>query len=206
MGNSFTVELFDILVYLLPGSILVAAAMLFSDRLASFLLAMDSALRIVVLILVSFYLGVLAHVLAAGLDSLSTRVSGHSVVGRNIERFPDFPLVQETVRSLIPGSRDDKVVTFRYAESYVKEQTQRQSASVSRLVALSMFCRNSMIPLFLFAFVLFRRAKINKKLQAALFWGTVVGAELLLVRAYVSYWSAAIHKILRTFLVETSLL
>jgi hypothetical protein len=212
MDTPFTVQLFDILVYLIPGAITAAGVWLFFRRVINKLLPnIGSTIRIVTLILSAFFLGVVLHATAESAYSLYQRIIGKRFIQSVAGEFQDIELVRRLVKDSLQVNLANDGDVYRYAEVVVLERTQNQSSSVSRFIALSVFCRNSMLALIVFAIGLIKHLTSERLLAGlpkrkryllviAAFLSLLV-LEILLYRGMNSYSSAAINKVLRTYIV-----
>jgi hypothetical protein len=212
MDTPFTVQLFDILVYLIPGAITAAGIWLFFRRVITKLLPnIAPTVRIVTLILSAFFLGVVLHATAESAYSLYQRIIGRRFIQTVAGQFQDIELVRRIVKDSLQVNLANDGDVYRYAEVVVLERTQNQSSSVSRFIALSVFCRNSMLALIVFSVGLTKHlaserllAMLQKRKRLlvviAAFLSLVI-LETLLYRGMNSYSSAAINKVLRTYIV-----
>ena len=199
MEGQFTVQLFDILVYLGPGAISLAAIMVISGyKLGS---SSDEAkgVRIALGLLAVFFLGVLAHIIAQFAYSGVRRVTGQSVLFWTLEQFDELPTITRIVKTRLGHEPRDSGETYRFAEVAVNQRAPAQAASVARLVALSLFCRNSIIPLAVLAYCFWRRWFRGKRRQTLALVAVLALSETVLVLAFIRYWSVAITKVVRTY-------
>lgn len=211
MDTPFTVQLFDILVYLVPGAITAAGVWLFFRGAISKLIPkIDNRVGIITLILSAFFLGVVLHATAESAYSLYQRIIGRRFIQAVAGDFQDIELVRRMVRDSLQVNLANDGDVYRYAEIVVVERTQNQSASVSRFVALSVFCRNSMLALIVLSVGLAKHLvserlllSLTKRKRCLIIIGALLSLiilETLLYRGMNSYYSAAINKVFRTYI------
>ena len=212
MDSPFTVQLFDILVYLVPGAITASGIWLFFRRVILRLFpSADIKFRIVTMILSAFFLGVVLHATAESAYSLYQRLSGVRYLQNVAGEFRDIELVRKMVKDSLQVNLLNDGDVYRYAEIVVVERTQNQSASVSRLIALSVFCRNNMLALIIFSVGLMKHLiserlllNVARRKRHLVIIAAVVSllmVETLLYRGMNSYYSAAINKVFRTYII-----
>lgn len=198
MGNSFTVELFDVLIYLIPGFIFLAGCyLLFTGTAPTSTTQTDKQFVLIYALLSSFFLGVVIHVLSEAAYIAYEKVEG-SFVRKVVPTFEDIGKVREILSNKYQVRLTDDVFIYQYAESIAFEKSGKQSASISRLTALSIFCRNSVLPMLLLGFGLLRLVKEKSRLFW-LMWGiAIIVIEAVLIRGMFKYWAAAIRIALQT--------
>jgi len=200
MEGSFTVELFDILVYLLPGLIVLTAANWVWRGVHESVPNVGPAAKVACILLLAFFIGVLAHIVAAGGATVGSKVTRYFILDRTLAHFAEFDQVSRVVEKRIGTALPDRGVVYRYAENYVVEKAGRQSSSVSRLIALSLFCRNSLLPVAGLGVAWLWR-KRRTPVQLAFAFVAVGCVEAVLVAGWINYYSAAVNKVLRTFVM-----
>lgn len=212
MDAPFTVQLFDILVYLIPGAITAAGIWLFFRKIIIKLFpAIDTKFGIVAVILASFFLGVVLHATAESAYGFYQRLIGRRFIQTVAGDFRDIETARKIAKESLPVNLWNDEDVYRYAEVVVVERTQNQSASVSRFIALSVFCRNSMLALFIFAVGLAKQfvferflSGYDKRKKLLVIIAAILSLlilETLLYRGMNSYHSAAINKVLRTYII-----
>lgn len=208
MEGSFTVQLFDLLVYLLPGLILLLAFSLFCESgLSAKIIASEAKFAIIYILLFSFFAGVLMHIASTGGMALYRRLVHRNYIHEVINTFEDREnvrkIVSEKIHANIQGGdvlyEDD--LMYRYAEIMVHEKAPYHGATISRLMALSIFCRNSIIPVAILAIALFLRFQKSRRWYQWLLLSLIVlSVEFLLVQGMASYRATAARLILRAFI------
>ncbi len=204
MDGKFTVELFDLLTYLLPGLIVIAAiSVMFGKRILHFV-PKETTMKVLSGFLCAFFFGVLTHVVITNIFSLSIVATKMSLTNRHLEGFKEIAEVKLRLEKKIGIISQDNGSIYRYAETFVIENGDAQAASISRLLALSLFCRNSVLPIFLVGCSLIYTSRRKKISFIVLLIGLTICVELILIRGFINYYSAAMSKVLRTFLVLTA--
>lgn len=209
MDGSFIVQLFDLLVYLLPGLMsLLGVYLILRRKFPDMMAHADSKLVIIYFVVFSFVAGLLLQVLATSLNGAYRWLANEDFILNNVRSFEGLERVREIVsektkiKLTSDGStyRDDLI--YRYAEVYVYEKAPNSSVSISRLMALSIFCRNSTIPVVILAVGVFLNIKRKKKWYVwAVLLLSIVLIEILLARGMIAYRAAAVRMTLRAFLL-----
>ena len=202
MTGSFTVELFDVLVYLLPGLLtFLGLYWLFSERFQMRGLLGSSISNVVYVLLISFFLGVLVHIFSGFAYGVFRRAGDVRFIQNVVSKFEDMDKVRGIVTQRLDSSDSSDVAVYRYAEAVVIESANHHSASYSRMMALSILCRNSMIPLSLLFLVLGYHLKFTKWYYWIGLSILLISTELLLYRGMVMFWYGAIKRVLRAVLI-----
>ena len=199
MEGQFTVQLFDILVYLLPGGILLSGGLLLTGYNLEKGAASGTFHSTAVTLLAMFLLGVLAHVATLGAYSVVRRLTNTSVQSWTLTEFEELDAIEANIESRLGHKPNDIGDVYRFAEIAVNQQAPGQAASVSRLVALSLFCRNSILPMFVLAGGLWRRWSKGHPVRRWILGLGLITAEFLFVVGFIRYSSVAITKVMRTY-------
>lgn len=197
MKGQVTVQLFDVLVYLVPGTVFLAAIEIGIQQSPP---ANGDLIGFAVHLFLAFSLGVIAHILAQISHGLINRILGANYLATEIPEFDGFDLVVARVGYVLGNPPRNLCAVFRYAEAFVMENSDTEAASIRRLMALHLFCRNSLIPIILLATAVLYRFPLSSEQVFVVVVLTVVSGVILLFGT-LRYWSAAIFKVLRTFLV-----
>ena len=209
MESAFTVQLFDLLVYLLPGLIILLAIFLFlKERFPTKLIVSEAKFAIVYVLLFSFFAGVLIHIASTGAMALYRRIVHSNYLHEAMNTFEDQESVKRIVTEKLHANwqkgdalyQDD--LLYRYAEIVVHEKASHQSASVSRLMALSIFCRNTLAPVAFLALALFPRIPGRRRwYRWLLFSVAVFSIEFLLIQGMIQYRATAARLTFRTLII-----
>src|SRR3990172_797539 len=105
MEGSFTVELFDILVYLLPGLIVLTAANWVWRGVHESVPNVGPAAKVACILLLAFFIGVLAHIVAAGGATVGSKVTRYFILDRTLAHFAEFDQVSRVVDKRIALDR-----------------------------------------------------------------------------------------------------
>jgi hypothetical protein len=208
MDSSFTVQLFDLLVYILPGLILFAGIwLLLKGALTS--LDLTKAAGLVYVLLLSFLLGVLSHVIAGVVHRLVEEFNNSVTLAKPLREFGELERAKRLAGEKLRLSTDDVQLYF-FAKIYVQDKLPGSSASISRLTALSIFCRNSAFPVLVLAaaatlqiYKKRKRVRGNWKRYCGILFATVA-VQLLLLRGMLEYTEAMVHATLRAFIIALS--
>ncbi|MGC2238301.1 MAG: hypothetical protein WA584_19260 [Pyrinomonadaceae bacterium] len=208
MESPFTVQLFDLLVYLLPGGIfLLAIFLLFGKKFSVKTTATETKFAIVYVLLFSFFAGVLIHIVSDSGMYVYRYVFNSNYIHEVMNEFEDRERVRKIVSEKLHASVQGEdgnyhdALTYRYAEIVVHEKAPYHSASISRLTALSIFCRNSMIPIVVLLVALLFRFQKERQLRHWLMLVIILLAfEGLLIRGMNNYRETSANMVLRTFL------
>ncbi len=220
MSGSLTVGVFEIFVYIIPGLLAVLCACILCRGFSWLDFENPHASKIILLSLASFIAGVGAHICAlvgqTSIHILSGRKEGASVIEEHIEAFNEFSL--EGMQEPTGKPFKDQAAFYRYAEAFVKEKSTRQVDSLARLTAMSLFCRNSILPAGALIVVLCFSARSVKQdnkhsrfmrhllclLQSRWWFVSLLSlfpVLAILITGYKYYRAAAINLVLRSYLV-----
>jgi len=201
MKSDFSIELIDILVYLLPGSMLLTGLYLIvnvycSDIFKSF--KPITALGVFAFLFLSLFTGILIHSVSS---QLSERVSEklfmkciHNEIQNEIKKgnYDYYGEVEDNIIKKI--SEDAKKIlgkddvkkfkfVFKYARTVVLDKSNTGHYKFYRTIPLKIFCLNSILPLFFLLIGIFLYlSKLNYDcFQCNLaFWGSFFIALFLL--------------------------
>jgi hypothetical protein len=207
MNSSFTVELFDLLVYLVPGAMALGGAyLLLSEQADKWISKLRSkGLTLTFSLIGAFFLGVVIHIIAGFGYSAIHKITDYDLVGSVTKDFHQRPLIDEILKEkykVIPIN-DDEV--YRYAEAVVFEKSVSQARNISRLMALAICCRNAMVSLVILtvAFIIRFRPKFRSHTLALTAFLIVI--EFLMFRGSVIYWAAAVQRVFRILIASHGL-
>lgn len=222
MESSFTVQLFDILAYLIPGIITVCCIWRLSIESIPFQPSLG-AKHMAFFLLLAFCIGVSWRVTTInggqsqgiwGLPSVTRYVYDPGRVMNDPKDYmedADMNRVRELVRRSfqVSGSTDYEI--YKYAEAEVLERTNAQSASISKYIALSECCFNSMFPIGMLYLILLSEtrskrwfSRFAKRLRYFFFICLIIllgGVEWVLYDTSNIYYSTAVRNVLRAFLI-----
>lgn len=203
MEGNFTVQLFDLLVYLIPGLITVISLILLFERKIPESLKKKPAGSIIYILIISFFLGLIIHQ-ASGIGYfLCIKIFKFDIFEYQGEKFGEIEKVKEIVRKKIKTKSLAYYHTYNYAKIFVIENTKYQNATVKRLIALYLCCRNSMLAILILwiSFLLFYKRKFGLKKRFILYSsGLFVITEILLAIGLFVYWSACIYTVFTSFI------
>ena len=146
MPGSFTVQFFDLLTYLLPGTVILYLVLCFSRPFLQTVLRGRHIAHILFSgILAMLALGIMDHVLTTAAQGVCERVAGVRVVDTILKATPETATAEKVAEGL-PIPRTDRIQFLRYAETLVEEALPHRAERAQRLKALALFCRNLVLP------------------------------------------------------------
>jgi hypothetical protein len=203
MPGQFTVQLFDILVYLIPGlAFLMGIDRMNRGQLSAALVRDHAQFSVVYILLIAFLGGVIVHILSGIAYGLYRRLIDDAFCAHTFRETKGYERVRSVLLEKHGEAIQDDEDLYLVAEVFVSERASQGGARVSRLMALSILCRNAIIPLALLGTATAFHAYGARSVQ---FWlglpvGVLIGSALLL-RGMFAYWTAAIHAVVRICLV-----
>ena len=160
------------------------------------------------MLLVSFLLGVLSHVISGGVHGEVTNFTPYFTVVKPLNEFSELGQAKRLASEKLHLSTDSPIELYFFAKTYVQDKLPSTSSSISRLTALSIFCRNSAFPILVLASAMIlqihksrKNVKGNWKRYSGVLFATVV-IQLLLIKGMLEYTGAAVHATLRAFIVS----
>jgi RsiW-degrading membrane proteinase PrsW (M82 family) len=203
MEGTFTVQLFDLLIYLIPGTIAAIGIYLLTKEFIPKEILKNSTQNILLAFVLIFFLGIIIHQ-AAGIGySVFRRTFGFDYYEYVSKRYSEFETVKRKVESKTL-EKLDSYQTYMYAKTYVLEKAKNQNSSVSRLIALCLCCRNSIIaiPFFLICLLFYLKKEKKLKRWRWLYITSFLGImEILAIVGFAGYWKAYMNLVYRTFII-----
>jgi len=202
MKSDFTVEIFDLLIYIIPGFIILFAAyLLFPKILEEFKSKADN---IIIVILIAFFLGVVNHQLSGISYSLFRRTTGFDFVEKICSNYNNIGKVKTIINDSLDIKTESNYDLYLYSKDYILENSEYHSSSIQRIIALYIFCRNSIIPVFLIgiSFLIKIRKRITKFSWLIYFFSLTL-IELILIFGFANYWQSAILYVFRVITISS---
>lgn len=207
MNGSFTANLFEILVYLIPGILLSFAIFfwkkeLFNDFNKKY--AINNSLLVGLYLSISFLLGTVNHQVSRVFQPLQYLIGSLNI--ENVSnKFPDINLVKLRVSSQLNDSTIGRktVSYYRYCLTYDRENSKGNMIQrIDRLSALSTFCLNLLIPVLLLTFLIIKESfNTNSCFTNILYILIFLIIEISLFIASFKYFNAMVLEAYRLFLV-----
>lgn len=210
MSGSFTASIFEILVYLIPGIIILLAIYLWrSEQIKNQLSEIKDINSYYLILFLSFAMifGVVNHQTSKSIQFLQRKMGSLSIQ-KTTNEFPAKELVKIRLINQLKDSTilDDKDQIYRYCLTYVREKsTGNLIQRIDRLSALSSFSVNLVFPSF-FLFLIF----ISQTYKTNSFWDNLkylilfLLLEFVLYNASIKYVVAIVYETYRQFLVLTN--
>ena len=203
MEENFTVQLFDLLVYLIPGLIIVISLiLLFEGKIPEDLKKKPTG-NVIYILIFSFFLGLIIHQASGAGYFFCAKILKFDIFQYQGEKFGEIERVKKLVRKKIKTESLAYYHTYNYAKTFVIENSKYQNATVKRLIALYLCCRNSMLAIFILwiCFLLFNKRKSGLKKRFVLYSsGILIITEILLAIGFFVYWTACIYTVFTSFI------
>ncbi len=222
MENSFVLSLYELLLYLIPGiMIILLLFIILKDKFNLLKKLIEKQTTLVMILTFSFFVGVINHEFTSTFFSFSQGIFGVSRLNKITNEFSNINNVKVKIYKNLGDTTKYKVINkipvlkqdtinslnnlyiYRYASTVVNEKSKGEKDRINRLLALSLFSRNSVIPLFLLFSYLYwtNKNKIKKWYYNLFIFGGFISIEILLLKAYDDYLIANMLAVLRTFVM-----
>ena len=203
MNGNFTVQLLDILGYIIPGCIILLGLItLLPTKLLERLKAYQHfSVYVLLLFIFSFTLGIFVHISTASIHGAINKITGKRTLQSILDEMPETLMAEQAAKNRLNIKFSDKIDFYRYAETVVEEKMPKRGNRASRLIAFALFSKNLILAcIFLASVVLLKIKSKCFKIKAFLFVVTLI-AIVLLWRGYILYSKNSIQVTLRTFIV-----
>lgn len=197
----------DVLTYLTPGLLVVLAlvARFRSDRFSHEWGKLGFG-EILLCLLAASLVGLVSLKLSALIIRPLKLVIGTSVLEGIIHDFREYALVEGTLKSRLALQDTHPVSLYRYTQVIVQEHAPRNAEAAERLMSLSLMCRSLVLTVPLSFAVVFKPMMIRFGRNAMLAAIPIVLLlEYLLLKAFLGYWSAAVWRVMRTYVMLQTL-
>ena len=205
MQGGFTVAFVDLVAYILPGGVLLAA-LFFLWRARAEASVPGPWVLLVVVVAASYVLGLALHRLAAMFVYPSYLLTGQNELAAFVLRFNQYAVVNSRLSGILGFEPADPVDMFVYAKSFVVQNARDEALASERLLHLSLLCRSLVVAIPLAglatAAALLQRAGQFGRVFAVIGCAAVLTA--LLYRSWMIYNTASVDTILRAFLIASA--
>jgi len=198
--TSFNVEFFDQMAYLLPGNIILLGLLMTRRSLITHIENGKHIVHYVVIAFVlSFGFGFLTHLAGTTMQGVVDRLVGTRSLQRLLDKTPEIDIAEKQALKKIEINFPDRMAFYRYAETIVETHMPARAARASRLQALALFSRNTIMSLvFFFIVAILSNNEVSCKFRLiCMFCMPII--LLLLWHGYIIFSKNSIYVTLRAF-------
>jgi len=209
MESSFSLQLVDLLVYLMPGALLLGTVLfVFLPEVFKKDHQHHPWIRLSSFLALAHFLGVMLLMASKSVLYVYEWLTGKPLISQVINSFPDLGLVKNSVSSRVGVNVTDPVHCYRYADTLLVHYSGQNAMQAERLFCLGLLCRNLLLALPLSGLMFLRKsltASRRRWRNLALKSVLLIALSVVVYKGFVSYTTASVWRTLRGYLavVET---